>query len=113
MNEPKDFPHDQRKAPYSNTREHWHLSKGFNISTFLTVVVMSVSGLSYINSIAGDVERIEQVQQIQNEDVKDAIEDLKDDADQHYKEIQRQNNRLQDKMDKIIDKVAATNGHIQ
>ena len=107
---PSDYITDKRRAPYSNTKEQWHLSKGFNVGTLLTVIVVSVSGLTYINGIAGDVERIEQVQKIQNEDVKEAINDLKEINQQQYNGIQRQNERLQDKMDKIIDKVQADNG---
>jgi len=104
---PHDYPENRRKRPYSNTSEHWHLSKWFNGGTLLTVILASATGLTYINSIAGDVERIEQIQQIQNDDVKDAIKDLKDESQEHYDVIQRQNERLEDKMDKIIEKVVS------
>ena len=71
---------------------------------------MGVSSITYISGVAGDVERVEEIQQIQNENVKGALEDLKDDSGKQFRELQRQNDRLEDKMDKIIDKVISVNG---
>ena len=107
----KDFPEDRRSSPFSNTKEHWHLSKGFNVGTMLTIIVMGVSSITYINGVAGDVEKIEEIQELQNNSVIKAIDDLKEEGKERYKVIQRQNERLEDKMDKIIDKVISVNGH--
>jgi len=102
--QPQDYANDRRSTPYTNTKEHLHLSKSVSYGHILSTVMIMVTGLTYVNGIAGDVETVKKVQQIQNDNVVDEIKEWKNETRESLRDIKRS-------LEKLVDRELSKNGN--